>query len=196
MNPISSNAASRLTRLLLVLAVLCGLVSQAQSALVLKQVQVITRHGARTPLTKTAASLAEGYSSLTPQGEQQMYLLGQWLHTRYTGQGVVDEYSNTFSEVHSSSYDRTLVSASSLALGLYSLAARDPNTQSLLGASVVPANVPVYAVDQANDITIRAYDKCDVFNARLDALYSSAAWTGYAAAHSALLAKLAIIFPE
>eukprot|EP00954_Amorphochlora_amoebiformis_P023464 1360235-Amorphochlora_amoeboformis.AAC.1 len=53
----------------------------------LLQVQVVTRHGARTPLTKEASSLREGGSSLTPLGELQQYQLGEWLRSRYSSFG-------------------------------------------------------------------------------------------------------------
>ena len=66
-----------LTTLLLLLSI--GITTSIQPASgsdTLIQVQVISRHGARTALTKTASALLEGGAVLTPIGEKQLYDLG------------------------------------------------------------------------------------------------------------------------
>lgn len=95
------------------------------------------------------------------------------------------------STFESSNLDRTVVSASSFALGLFPLSARDPNNQSLLPAGLTPANIPVYMTSATNDIMIRANDKCPTFSARLLTLYASQSWLAYQSLHAALLTKLA-----
>jgi len=157
---------------------------------VLKQVQVITRHGARTPLTKMASSLVEGGASLTPLGELQLYELGVWLRTRYSA--LLGDYASTEAVFESSSFDRTIVSASSLAQGLFPAAQRDPKGESLLPVGTWRTNIPVYTpAAQSNDVEIRAYDKCPAFTTKLTDLYQSSAWTTYEAGHFDLLARLA-----
>jgi hypothetical protein len=179
---------------MLYLAVLLVSYAIANAAEQLLQVQVVTRHGARTPLSKDSASLVEGGSELTPVGQKIMYDLGDFMRTRYANMGLIKEYNSTFGTFESSHLDRTVVSASSFALGLYPLSARDPNSESLLGNGIIPANVPVYMRDWENDVTIRAYDKCPTFSTKLETLYKSSNWLAYQNAHSTLLKKLGNTF--
>jgi len=173
-----------------VLIIFLAAVSEAATLL---QVQIVTRHGARTPLSKNSVTNTEGGAQLTPVGQKQMYDLGVFMLNRYNISGLVDIYNNSMSTFESSNLDRTVVSASSFALGMFPLKARDPNNESLLGAGVTPANIPVYMTAAANDIMIRAYDKCPTFSARLTALYGSKRWLDYQSVHSPLLAKLATV---
>jgi hypothetical protein len=161
--------------------------AQAQTLL---QVQIVTRHGARSPLTKDASGQVEGGSQLTPVGQKEMYDLGVFMKNRYSSSGILDTYSHEVATFDSSRLDRTVTSANSFALGLYPESARVPAGESLLPANMIPANVPVYTSDWVNDITIRAYDKCPTFSAKLDALYASGSWLAYQSAHNALLTKL------
>lgn len=164
----------------------------------LKQLHVITRHGSRYPLSKNANNLSEvSKDRLTPPGERQHYDLGVWLRTRYAN--VTDLFVRYIPEkvrLDSSSTDRTLVSANSLALGLFTARARDPANETKLPASVsFRPNVPVYSTEPKNDVVIRAYDKCAIYDANLKALYSSSDWKALQQQYSPLLTRLAEI-PE
>ena len=72
------------------------LLTTSSSALELKQVHVVTRHGSRRPLPKTAVTLEETSetSLLTPLGQQQHYELGLWLQERYLDHfgDILDEF--------------------------------------------------------------------------------------------------------
>lgn len=171
------------------LALVAFVVVPARSANVLQQVQVITRHGARTPLTKTGG-LVEGGSTLTPNGEKQQYELGLWLRSEYAPE-LFDQYNSSMARFESSDYDRTLVSAYNLAAGLFPETARDPAGQSLLPNGVPRSNIPVYSVGRTNDIRIRAYDKCPTFQNKLDELYNDATFTGKETSNRDLLTFLA-----
>lgn len=164
----------------------------------MKQLHVITRHGARMPLPKEATTLEEDKvgSTLTPLGQQQQYSLGVWLGARYSG--FFDKYDPTLARLESSPFDRTIVSANSLALGLFPASARI----GAYGASefallpMPPANIPVYSQSDHNDIHIRAYQNCPVFTENLSKLYDSTEWMNLEATHHDLLSQLATLIPR
>ena len=166
----------------------------------LKQLHVITRHGARTPLQKEAATLSEDDvgSTLTPLGQKQHYDLGLWLRDRYSETGWFDEYDPALAKFESSALDRTLVSANSLALGLFPPSARmgqqEADFSELL--PVPPANIPVYSHSQKNDIYIRAYSNCNVFKQRLKDLYQNFEWKNIEENHEPLLRDLGNALPQ
>lgn len=158
----------------------------------LKQLHVITRHGSRYPLTKNANTLSEGTEgTLTPLGQKQLYDLGLWLRQLYSAFSVFDTYIPSKVRLESSSFERTVSSANALALGLFPPATRDPTGESMLPVS--PANVPVYTTEVKNDVTIRAYDKCETFLTRLDDLYASQKWQNLEQGNAELLTRLANI---
>jgi len=161
----------------------------------LTQVHVITRHGSRYPLRKDASDLSESTpGTLTAFGEKQMYDLGQWIHETYAANSTdpaafLQSFASSSMRLESSSLERTIVSANSLALGLFAGEARDPTLESLL--PVVPANVPVYTHDMVNDIYMRAFDKCPELHDRLQALYLSDEWQQLETENDQFLAQLA-----
>jgi hypothetical protein len=92
--------------------------------------------------------------------------------------------------------DRTLVSANSLALGLFSTAARFGDNDVAVFTEK-PANIPVYMETASNDITIRSYQTCPLFQERLADLYESANWkTLEKSASQDILQELADVFPD
>lgn len=150
---------------------------------VLKQIHVITRHGSRFELPKDSHTLQEGTSSaLTPLGERQHFELGQWLRSKYDS--LLSDSSDRV-RLESSSFDRTIVSANSLALGLFETSSRQG--ESLLP---VPVNLPVYTYEPTNDVYIRAYDKCPN-GLKLAELYQSDEWKRLESEYDDLLRKLA-----
>ena len=182
---------------LLILATIVMSMSGVEARPTLRQVHVITRHGSRRPLTKTGDTLEESTSEeslLTPLGQQQHYQLGEWLRERYLnkedatefGTNVLQSYNPIQSHFESSSYERTLSSANSLALGLFPL-----DTRGLQLVPAIPATVPVYSRDRRNDITIRAYDKCPAFHDALEDLYVTQTWQQIQRDAMPLLRKLA-----
>jgi hypothetical protein len=181
---------SRLLNLLILL-----FSAPALAETVLRQVHVVTRHGARTPLPKDADTLLESAGSiLTPTGQKQQYELGEWLKTRYSS--LIVKYDPSLHRLESSALDRTLVSANSLALGLFSTAARFGDHNATVFPEK-PANIPVYMETASNDITIRSYQTCPLFQERLADLYDSANWkTLENSASQDLLRELAEIFPD
>mmetsp|Transcript_24799 Transcript_24799/g.39841 ORF Transcript_24799/g.39841 Transcript_24799/m.39841 type:complete len:513 (-) Transcript_24799:416-1954(-) len=155
------------------------------------QVQVVTRHGARTPLSKAARTLEEGGGErLTPTGERQQYDLGIWLRQRYssiTSRPEIRSYNSSSVLLRSSSFARTIVSAQNLALGLFP--ERDDGA-SMLPANVTRANVPIYTKADGNDVDIRAYANCPTFSISLDQLYRSSEFMSFEQTHIDLLQKL------
>ena len=94
----------------------------------LLQVQVVTRHGARTKLAKQAAKLTEGGAQLTDAGRHEMFALGRWLRARYLQPTVPADairgmtggaYDPAAVRLVSSDYDRTLRSAALLGAGMF-----------------------------------------------------------------------------
>tara|TARA_B100000795_G_C22781304_1_gene432416 strand:+ start:175 stop:1815 length:1641 start_codon:yes stop_codon:yes gene_type:complete len=162
-----------LTTLLLLLSI--GITTSIQPASgsdTLIQVQVISRHGARTALTKTASALLEGGAVLTPIGEKQLYDLGVLLKNKYSAALNLTTYDSGKIYIQSSDFDRTVVSASSMALGLFPKSSRShPESVVLLPSDVTPANIPIHTKDRSNDIDIRSYTLCPLIQERLAGLY-------------------------
>jgi hypothetical protein len=129
---------------------------------------------------------------LTPTGELQHYQLGLWIKERFGGSSTLFEtYKASNVRLQSSSFDRTIVSANSLALGLFDETSRDPLREKKIPENVTRPNVPVYNTQVTNDVTIRAYDKCENYFNRLEKLYDSGEWTSIESQHRDLLYKLA-----
>jgi hypothetical protein len=161
----------------------------AASERILKQVHVVTRHGSRLVLRKgdNLREFTEG--PLTFLGQKQTYDLGLWIKSTYNNKNTsffFDSFQQDKVTLESSSFERTVTSANSIALGLFNATARDPLHQSLLPKTLESANVPVYSRDVANDYIIRAYDKCPD-GLQLDALYSSIQFQSLAQKYSSLL---------
>ena len=96
----------------------------------LQLVQVVFRHGARTPVLVCPTDphreqwLDEGLGQLTNQGKRMQYELGQFLRKRYDG-FLSAQYHENFTVVRSSDVDRTLMSAEANLAGLYPPKGRD-----------------------------------------------------------------------
>ena len=131
---------------------------------------------------------------LTPLGEKEHYDLGVWLLNRYSSM-LGPYYNASWHRLESSALERTLVSANSLALGLFPESARIGADKVTL-LPVEPANVPVYATGLTDDVTIRAYANCPAFDAKLQQLYASSTWTDLETQNIPLLTLLATYFPD
>jgi hypothetical protein len=178
----------------------------------LKQLHVITRHGARTMLAKDADTLSEqGGATLTPLGQQQLYDLGVWLRQTYNSTSSstpnnlsLGYYNPAWHRLESSDLDRTVSSAHSLALGLF------PNNQRATGIfnetgsaalmeSLLPPGppaIPVYTTQEENDVYLRSYLNCPTFQDNLQDFYETDKWKELEQLNLELLTKLARIFPD
>jgi hypothetical protein len=165
----------------------------------LKQVHVITRHGARTPLGKDADSLSEeGGSTLTPLGQKQLYDLGAWLRQTYNKNEFLEYYDSSEIRLESSNLDRTLTSANSLSLGLFPLHAQAGLHGTEVYTSLLPEmpSLPVYTRKEQNDVFLRTYINCPKFVENLRELYVSTQWVTMEQNNQSILRKLATIFPD
>ncbi|KAL3917025.1 MAG: hypothetical protein SGILL_004905, partial [Bacillariaceae sp.] len=177
------------------------------------------RHGARTTLSKDVTNmLAEkGGATLTPLGQQQLYKLGEWLRAHYinydnNGDTLSLEYYNpSLHRLESSNLDRTISSANALAMGLFPNKERatasinknsSKNNQTqlphLLLSTLLPTPpaIPVYTLQEENDVYLRAYRHCPTFHDNLQRLYETPEWKALEQNNDALMKKLANIFPE
>jgi Histidine phosphatase superfamily (branch 2) len=156
----------------------------------LQQVHIITRHGSRRPLPKSSSTLDDTSESslLTPLGQKQHYELGQWLRERYFANftDVLVEYDPNDVLVESTAYERTIVSANSLVLGLFP---RESRGLQLFNETA--DLIPVYTRARNNDLNLRAYDKCDSLHDNLETLYLSDLWKTMEMQNVALLQRLA-----
>lgn len=178
-----------------------GLFLQVRSVPELKQVHVITRHGIATPLPKDADTLLElaGGSTLTPEGQRQLYDVGVWLRQVYGSNGFLQYYDASEVRLESSAVETTLSSASALSLGLFPYKAQAGNHGESLYESLLPEmpGLPIYSMKESNDIYFRAFHRnCPVFEARLQKLYQSLQWTTLESNNQGLLTKIASLFPQ
>lgn len=167
----------------------------------LKQVHVVTRHGARTPLPKNTDTLGElAGSTLTPNGQKQLYEVGSWLRQVYNQNGFLEYYDPSEVRLESSDLDRTLTSANSLSLGLFPYSAQAGNHGEALYQSLLPEmpGLPVYSMRSSNDIYFRAYhNNCPVFQEQLEKMYSeSVQWKSLEENNQGLLTKVGSLFPD
>lgn len=165
-------------------------IGKVEGAPILKQVHVVTRHGSRLELYKNAETLAEaGSAALTPLGEKECYDTGVWLRDFFRNEtNFFDVFNVSKVSLLSSWYDRTVVSANSLLLGLFPDSARDPLNLSFIPGT--PANVPVYTLSLEDDVMIHGYDKCAA-GMNLEGIYLSSPWLNLQSENSALLDTLA-----
>ena len=179
----------------LILLFICC-ITNATAAPRLIQLQVITRHGARTVLTKEAATLAEGGSSLTRKGEAQLTKIGEQLREEYMTQNDrlkgLKIYEPNKVWLQSSNFDRTIASSMSLAEGIW------PETDDdTIYPNNVSKQIPVHSAGTgSNDVTIRAYANCPSFHTRLDKLYSSDEFIKKENSFKKFLTDLKISFPK
>lgn len=131
----------------------------------------IIRHGDRTPLTsipKAPHKWSGDPGQLTPLGMQQEYQLGVKMHKRYIEKShlLPANYQQNTLYVRSTDYDRTLMSAQSLLLGLYPLGT-GPQLSS--GAPALPSRfqpVPIHAESKDHTVWLFA-DSDDAYFGKL-----------------------------
>lgn len=117
----------------------------------------VIRHGDRTPvapLPTARYTWTEDPGQLTAKGMQQEFLLGAALRKKYINEYhlLPVSYSAKTMQVRSSDFDRTLMSATSLLMGLYPLGTGpclSGTKQAALPQNFQP--IPIHAVPQAED---------------------------------------------
>ena len=116
----------------------------------------LIRHGARTAnadLPNAPHTWIEGKGQLTALGMQQAYQLGLTLNQRYKvdNQLLPKEYHLNDIYIRSTDYDRTLMSAQSVLMGLYPLGTGPnlPDTSPALPSNYQP--IPIHTVPTAQD---------------------------------------------
>jgi hypothetical protein len=187
-------------------------VAQSTDTMLLRQVHVIARHGARISSSTTTTTSGETSNfhnevrdELTPYGEKQAYELGQWIQNRYyestTGLFVRNRLnldSNDADATHrmalhfeTSAIHSTIVTANMMASGLFN---PENATTSILPTGVTStAPVPVVTYyPTTQDIVLAAQYNCPYFASFLqNELYNSDAWTGMLSSSMPLLRRLA-----
>lgn len=143
----------------------------------LRQIQIISRHGARYPLWKDSNNNnGEIHSGLTPIGIYQSFRLGEWMANEY--RNILN--NNVPLRMESSALERTLVSANAIGAGLsQSLYSDSDNADNnLLPSNVTTiSRIPIYSRPLEDDVQIRAYDKCEALHTQLKDLYeTNAEW--------------------
>lgn len=163
----------------------------AEAVTQLKQVHVLTRHGARTPLPKDGQTLLETVgSTLTATGEKQMYEVGEWIRQTYNQNNFLEFYNPAEVFLESSNLDRTLLSANSLSSAVFPI-----GSGSLLPQS---PSIPVYSRDVSNDVYLRSWydENCPAFHERVEKVYDSQQWKLLESNSQGILAKLGSLFPD
>lgn len=156
----------------------------------------IIRHGDRTPtddIPNSPYTWPQGLGQLTAQGMQQEYQLGLAMHKRYIEQNhlLPKHYFATTMYVRSSDFNRTLMSAQSLLLGLYPLGS-GPNLpgseQSALPGNYQP--IAIMSVRAATEDLLLPTSNEKAFQAaETKYVYSQKAWLQKQASLKNKLAK-------
>jgi Histidine phosphatase superfamily (branch 2) len=129
------------------------------------------------------------------------------LRQEYGGATNLEYYNPALHRLESTNLDRTLSSANSLALGLFPEPQRatgiivddanDNPVEALMTTSLETApGIPVYSIQEENDVYLRAFRLCPTFHDNLQILYDTDAWKRLERNSEDLLRKLATIFPE
>lgn len=146
--------------LLLLSAYVCLSAADAAGNSTLQLVQVLFRHGARTPVIvcptdpHTDFWLDEGLGQLTNQGKRMQYELGQFLRKRYDG-FLSAKYHENYTFVRSSDVDRTLMSAQANLAGLF-----PPQGRDLWNPDLHWQPIPVHTIPITDDLLLNFLTAC------------------------------------
>lgn len=151
-----------------------GMVAMEENGWKLVQVQVLARHGDRTPrqrLPKLTSGdprvWSEGLGQLTALGMKQCYELGKAIDARY-GRLWGHTYAHNEVKFRASSRDRCIMSATSIAAGVFELGT---GPEDGLPGRARP--VAVSNSDYWNDVLFTACDRCPELDARRKAFCES-----------------------
>lgn len=142
----------------------------------------LIRHGARTAnddLPTAPHTWEEGKGQLTATGIQQAYQLGLKLNQRYRQDNLLlpETYQANTIYIRATDYDRTLMSAQSILLGLYPPGTGPvlPDTSPALPAKIQP--IPIHTIPAAQDKAFLIDLSSDELSELLEHyVYSQADW--------------------
>lgn len=146
-----------------VLHVLLFLIGKLYAQTSLELVQVVFRHGDRTPIDPFPKDThkdywTEGFGQLTNIGKQQHYELGQFIRQRY--QGFLNESYNCDEVlINSTNVDRTLMSAESNLAGLY-----PPSVEELWNPDIAWQPIPVHTLPTPIDYVLDTDSYCPKYD--------------------------------
>jgi lysosomal acid phosphatase len=136
----------------------------------LELVQILFRHGDRTPITQYPkdplqnASLwfpyADGFEALTKKGRQMHYEVGQYWRSRYEG-FLSDVYSPQEIFVQSSDADRAIMSCLADLAGLWPPSSKDPKSQ--WNSKLAWQPIPIHTIPKKLDNFINFGADCPRF---------------------------------
>ncbi|MGL5741031.1 MAG: histidine phosphatase family protein [Legionella sp.] len=141
----------------------------------------IIRHGDRTPIVALPSlnyQWQEGPGQLTADGMQQEYKMGAEFRKKYVEQThlLPEHYEYGTMYVRSTDYDRTLMSAQSLLLGLYPLKT-GPNTDTVSALPEGFQPIPIFSAPaQHDDIIVQEVSSQDYSNLMEQYVYSTPEW--------------------
>ncbi|GMT18953.1 hypothetical protein PFISCL1PPCAC_10250, partial [Pristionchus fissidentatus] len=138
----------------------------------LRFVQVLWRHGDRTPAILIPTdkengeeTWPEGLGELTTVGMAQQYRLGKWLRERY-GKYLGEKWDRAAVHVRSSDYNRTLMSAQANLAGLF-----PPSDGEKFDKNIGWQPIPVHTVPREIDVQLYEEIHCPTAEADKDAIF-------------------------
>lgn len=143
----------------------------------------IIRHGDRTPIIPLPASnyhWREGLGQLTAEGMQQEYKMGMEFRKKYVEQAhlLPEHYEQGSMYVRSTDYERTLMSAESLLMGLYPLGT-GPNTTGSSSPALPNAfqPIPIFsAPSKYDEVIIQQVNPAERARLMEQYVYSTKEW--------------------
>ncbi|KAF9267593.1 phosphoglycerate mutase-like protein [Marasmius fiardii PR-910] len=168
-------------------------------------VLILARHGDRQGFYQSPTTYTPTATKITPQGNQEEFMLGQYLRNRY----LTPSSPHFISRVNSSIVDLNqilvradaggeggviLQSAQSLTQGLFP--ANDNYTTTLANGTRVTGPlggyqyVSIESVEPTNDISFEGWTNCSAFDRSTNAFYQSAAFKQKAADSQSFLTQL------
>lgn len=142
---------------------LCATLAVTAHNNTLQLVQVLFRHGARTPVIacptdpNSEAFITQGLGQLTNEGKRMQFELGQFLRGWYTG-FLKEQYHRNYTHVRSSDVDRTLQSAQANLAGLY-----PPKGANQWNPDLAWQPIPVHTLPESEDRELSFLYSCDRF---------------------------------
>ncbi|XP_046332996.2 prostatic acid phosphatase-like [Haliotis rufescens] len=157
----------------LLLCILLDAISASDGTL--RYVQVLFRHGDRTPTHAYPTdphqkdTWHQGWGKLTQEGMRQEYELGQYLRQRYVGSGFIHG-NYTADEIHvlATYKDRAIMSANCMLAGLF-----PPTGYQIWNPAIPWQPIPIHTLPKEDDFILEM--KCPTY----DALAYKLSKTGY-----------------
>ncbi|KAK7794415.1 hypothetical protein R5R35_010392 [Gryllus longicercus] len=137
-------------------------------------VNVVYRHGDRTPVSpyptdpyRNVSFWPVGWGQLTNRGKEQHFELGKWLRERYD-HFLPEEYSRDDIYIRSTDVDRTLMSAESNLAGLY-----PPTGSQRWNPTLSWQPIPIHTTPEIDDMILAGKKLCPRYNKALEAVMNS-----------------------